>query len=111
MNKKINSLILNKIADINEMLPQIKICEEIPFSYDGTTFPFYIELTKKIEVKKTFVYIFEKEQSYNYGFSKRYNINKPEGENSKEELMYHLNLIRKTFKNHLKQSKKRQPCI
>jgi hypothetical protein len=105
--KKIDKSILNKIAEINEMLPEIKRDVEIPFSYDGSSFCWYIELTKKIEIKKYFVYIFEKQQSHNYGFCERYNLNKDEGINSKEELIYHLNLIKKTFKHHLKKSKKR----
>jgi hypothetical protein len=102
---QVKKLFLNKIAEINEMLPKIKVCDDIPLSYNGSTFPFYIELTKKIEVKNQFVYIFEKEQSYSFGFCKRYNTNKDEGESSRDELLYHLNLIKKTFKAHLKQSK------
>ena len=104
MTKPVKKMFLNKIAEINEMLPKIKNCDDIPFSYGGTTFPFYIELTKKIEVKNQFVYIFEKEQPYSFGFCKRYNTNKDEGESSKDDLLYHLNLIKKTFKSHLKQN-------
>ena len=108
MEKTIKKMFLNKIAEINEMLPQIKNCDDAPMVYDNGTFPFYIELTKRIEVKNQFIYIFEKTQRYNYGFEKRYNVNKAEGLGSREEIIWHLNLIKKTFKAHLKTQKR---CI
>jgi hypothetical protein len=104
MTKQVKKMFLNKIAEINEMLQDVKRCEDVPFSYAGTTIPFYIELDKKIEIKNQFVYIFEKNQKFNYGFAKRYNTNSAEGENSKDHLLYDLNLIKKTFKAHIKKN-------
>ena len=87
--------ILTKINAINDMLGAVNKAEEIPFTYDGGTWPYYIQLTAPIETKNQFVYIHEEKGMYNFGFEKRYNTN---NEWSTEELNHHLNLIKRAFK-------------
>lgn len=87
--------ILNRINEINEMLPLVANAEEIPTTYAGSTFPYYIQLTAPIEVRNQFVYIFEDKSQYGYGFDKRYNVN---DYNSLEQLKYDLTQIKRAFK-------------
>ena len=90
--------ITNVIDQINEMLPRVNALEDYVSTYDGGTHPFFIILTKPIEVKNQYVYIHEDKGEYSYGFEKRYNTN---DEWKLEELVYHLRLIRKEFKKSL----------
>lgn len=90
--------ITNAIDQINEMLPRVNELSDYVSTYDGGTFPYYIILTKPIEVKNQYVYIHEAKGDYGYGFEKKYNTN---DEWKLEELVYHLRLIRKEFKKSL----------
>ena len=87
--------ILNRINEINEMLPLVANAEEIPTTYAGSTFPCYIQLTAPIEVRNQFVYIFEDKSQYGYDFDKRYNVNDYD---SLEQLKYDLTQIKRAFK-------------
>lgn len=80
------------------MLDAVNQADEIPYTYDGGTWPYYIQLTGPIQVKNQFVYIQEEKGQFNYGFEKRYNTNKPEGFGSLEDLSRHLTLINRAFK-------------
>jgi len=98
--------ILNRINQINALIPEIKKLDETPCTYDGGTFPFYIDING-IDVKNQFVYIRENKSrrliaEYGYGFEKRYNVNKQEGFGSVEELKWALSLILRTFKKEIK---------
>ena len=87
--------ILNRIIEINEMLPMVADSEEIPTTYAGGTFPYYIQLTAPIEVRNQFVYISEEKGMYAYNFDKRYNVN---NEQSLDQLKYDLTQIKRAFK-------------
>lgn len=91
--------ILNRINAINEMLPKVNQSDEIPSTYAGGTFPYYIELNAPIRVKNQFVYISEEKSQYGYGFDKRYNVN---NEGSLEQLMYDLTQIKRAFTRTIK---------
>jgi len=96
--KKINAALQRKINTINEMIPRINSLEELPITYDGGTYPYYIDILN-IKVKNQFVYI-ETNKGFNImQFDKRYCVN-----NAKqlEELKYSLSLIIKTFKKTIK---------
>lgn len=94
--------LVNRIESINAMLPAVNQADEIPYTYDGGTWPYYIQLTGPIQVKNQFVYIQEEKGLYNYGFEKRYNTNKEEGFGSMEELKRHLTLINRAFQKVIK---------
>ena len=87
--------ILNRINEINEMLPLVANAEEIPMTYAGSTHPYYIQLTAPIKVRNQFVYIFEDKSQYGYDFDKRYNVNDYD---SLEQLKYDLTQIKRAFK-------------
>lgn len=80
------------------MLPAVNQSEEIPCTYDGGTWPYCVQLDAPIRVKNQFVYIPEQKGQHAYGFEKRYNVNKPEGVGSLEELKHHLSVITRAFK-------------
>ena len=80
------------------MLDAVNQADEIPSTYDGGTWPYYIQLTGPIKIKNQFVYIPEEKGQFNYGFEKRYNTNKLEGFGSLEDLSRHLTLISRAFK-------------
>jgi hypothetical protein len=100
-NKFMKKAILNRITQINALLPEIKKLDETPCTYDGGTWPFYIDING-IDIKNQFVYIRENKSRNGYGFEKRYNVNKEEGFGSLEELKWALSLILKTFKKEIK---------
>ena len=95
MKKRIQT----KIDKINDMLEAVALADETPTTYDGGTFPYYVQLKAPIRVKNQFVYIPEDKWSmYSYRFEKRYNVNREYGIGSLEELNHHLNVIIKSFK-------------
>ena len=98
--------IVKKINEVNELCKQISEAFndgliDTPTTYDGGTFPYYIDV-KEVKIKNQFIYIDEVKSQHSYNFEKRYNSNKEEGIGSVEELNWHLNLIRKTYKKELK---------
>ena len=96
--KKINAALQRKINAINEMLPKINNLEELPFTYDGGTYPSYIDILS-VKVKNQFVYI-ESNKGFNLmQFDKRYCTNNTY---QLEELKQSLSLIIKTFKKAIK---------
>ncbi len=102
--------LVKKIEEVNLLCLSIKQAYEkdlidMPTTYGGGTWPYEININK-VTAKNQFVYIDEVKNKYSYGFEKRYNSNKEEGIGSLEELNWHLNLIRKTYKKELKQINK-----
>lgn len=94
--------IVNKVNLINEMLLDFKALDlETPVTYDGGTFPYYVDLNS-VSIKNQFVYIDENKSQYGYGFEKRYNTNREFGIGSLEELNHHLNLIKRTLAKAIK---------
>jgi len=93
--------ILNRINQINDLVTEIKNMDEVPYTYDGGTWPYYIDING-VDVKNQFVYIRENKSRHGYGFEKRYNVNKEEGFASLEELKWALSLILRTFKKQIK---------
>lgn len=80
---------------INEMLPTVLKSDEIPSTYAGGTFPYYVQLAAPIVVQNQFVYIKEdKVGGYSYSFEKRYNVN---DEWSLDQLKYDLRIIKIAF--------------
>lgn len=91
--------LINRINAINELLPKVIEADEIPTTYAGCTFPYYIQLTAPIRIKNQFVYISEDKSQYGYNFDKRYNVN---DEYSLEQLSYDLTQIKRAFNKVLK---------
>ena len=108
--KTISKSILNKIDAINQMLPIITTLDEIPLTYAGGTFPYWVELNSLIEVKNQYVYIdYIKTASggeFGDGMT-RYNTNKTDefDDNGLAQLKYDLNIIHKAFKTAIKRDK------
>ena len=94
MKKSVSKSIMNRILAINEMLPTVLNADEIPVSYAGGTWPYYIELTAPIVVQNQFVYISENKGENSYDFKKRYNVN---DEDSLDQLKYDLRVIKTAF--------------
>ena len=97
--KTVSKAIMNRIIAINEMLPNVLNADEIPVSYGGGTWPYYIDITAPIVVSNQFVYIKEDKGQYSYGFEKRYNVNNDE---QLDELKYHLSIIKRAFNKVIK---------
>ena len=97
--KTVSKAIMNKVLAINEMLPTVLNSDEVPTSYAGGTFPYYIDIQKPIVVYNQFVYITEEKCSYSYGFQKRYNVN---NEGQLDELKYDLSVIKRAFNQSIK---------
>ena len=97
--KTITKAIQRRIDSINELLPLVNNLDEIPETYAGGTWPYYIQLTGPIKTKNQFVYIQEEKGQYNYGFDKRYNVN---DEYSLDQLKYDLSIIKRAFNKSLK---------
>jgi len=97
--KKVSKQLIKRIDQINTLLKEVEKAEEIPTSYGGSTWPYYVQLEKPIKYSERFVWIYEKESSNKYGFNKRYNANNPE---QLDELKYHLTLINRAFKKVIK---------
>ena len=92
--KTVSKAIINKVIAINEMLPSVLVADEIPVSYAGGTFPYYIDIRVPIVVLNQFVYITEEKGNNSYGFEKRYNVN---NEGQLDELKYDLSIIKRAF--------------
>jgi hypothetical protein len=89
-----------KINEINNLIDLSKDLDDIVGGYFGSTMYSYLDFNKHIKIKNQFVYI-----EYNDGWSlqkERYNFNKDEGMNSKEELNYELSRILKAYRKALK---------
>jgi hypothetical protein len=97
--KTVSKAIMNKVLAINEMLPSVLVADEIPTSYAGGTFPYYVDIRKPIVVSNQFVYITEEKGSHSYGFEKRYNVN---NEGQLDELKYDLSIIKRSFNQVIK---------
>lgn len=93
-SKSVSKAIITRIDAINEMLPAVWESEEIPFTYAGSTWGYYIQLTSPIVVKNQFVYITEEKSRHGYNFEKRYNVN---DEWSLDQLKYDLRIIKVAF--------------
>ena len=94
--------LLKKIDLINSMIDQVNNADEIPVTYAGGTFPYYVQI-KPIEVKNQFVTIRPLDVCmYSYFETKeRYNMNKKSicgDEYCAKHLNYTLNIILKAFK-------------
>jgi hypothetical protein len=98
--KKIPIQITRKIAVINEMLPKVAESENIPITYNGGTFPHYVNVDK-IVVKNQFVTIYGGSSQYDYIGQQRYNVSKVDmfDEMGRADLMHTLNVIIKAFKS------------
>lgn len=97
--KKLNKQLKERIDLINTLLEKVNQAEEIPSTYGGSTWPYLVQLNKPIKYNERFVWIYETESPYKYGFNKRYNANNAE---QLQELKYHLTLIKRAFKQVLK---------
>lgn len=93
-SKTVSKAIMNRIEAINAMLPAVASADDIPSTYAGSTFPYYIQLTAPIVVKNQFVYIAHENSRHNYNFDKRYNVN---DEWSLDQLKYDLRIIKVAF--------------
>lgn len=96
--------LLKKIELINSMLEAVNDSADIPVTYAGGTWPYYVQI-KPIEVKNQFVTIRPSDDaflSHNYFETKeRYNMNKKSlcgDEYCAKHLNYTLNIILKAFK-------------
>ena len=97
--KTVSKAIMNKVLAINEMLPAVLNADEVPMTYAGGTFPYYIDIKVPIVVSNQFVYIKEEKGNYSYGFEKRYNVN---NEGQLDELKYDLSIIKRAFNKVIK---------
>ena len=97
--------LLKKIEEINSMLPAVNDAGDIPLTYAGGTWPYYVQI-KPIEVKNQFVTIrpslmpdFPIRYSY-FETKERYNMNKKDvcDDYGSKHLNYTLNIILKAFK-------------
>ena len=96
--------LLKKIELINSMLTAVNDSADIPVTYAGGTWPYYVQI-KPIEVNNKFVTIRPSDDvylKYSYFESKeRYNMNKKSicgDEYCAKHLNYTLNIILKAFK-------------
>jgi hypothetical protein len=102
--KKFPIVITRKIALINELLPKVIECENIPITYNGGTFPHYVTV-EKITVNNQFVTIYGDGSQYDYiGKKQRFNVNNLNEFDSegRSDLNHTLNIIIKAFKSTLK---------
>lgn len=97
--KTVSKAIMNRIVSINDMLPSVLNADEVPMSYAGGTFPYYIDVRVPIIIRNQFVYIIEEESRDGYGFEKRYNVN---NEYQLEQLKYDLSVIKRAFNKVIK---------
>lgn len=92
---------LKKINEINDLINVINELGEIPVTYAGGTFPYYVSI-KPITVKNQFVTIESNVNEYSFIDNKeRYNVNKTSicgDEFCEKHLNYTLNTILKSFK-------------
>jgi len=106
--KKIPKAVLNRIDEINKLLPKVNESNNLPYTYDGGTYAEYVILKKPIKVKNQYVYIVGGNDKYNERqFQKRYNTNTridsfmdTDGLTS---LKYELSVILRAFKRAIKE--------
>ena len=97
--KKISKSIINRIDAINEMLPIVNNSNNYASTMADSTYESYVILTKEIEFKNQFVWIYEDKKFHSYGFQKRYNVNK---NYDLEQLKYDLTIIKRAFNKLIK---------
>ena len=91
--------IQNRIDAINDMLPMVNQSCDLATTMAESTHASYVILTKPIEVRNQFVYIYEDKTYYGYGFDKRYNVN---NEWQLDQLKYDLSIIKRAFNKLIK---------
>ena len=105
--KKIPKAVLNRIDEINRLLPIVNNLDTIPLTYDGGTYPEYVILKKPIKVKNQYVYIVGGGHDSERKFEKRYNTNKRVDllwdTNGLASLKYELSVILRAFKRAIKE--------
>lgn len=94
--------LLTKIEQINAMIEAVNQSEEIPVTYNGGTWPYYVCI-EPITINGKFVTIRSaiSQNSFIDG-KERYNMNKVStfgDQNCAKHLNYTLNIILKAFKN------------
>ena len=98
--------LIQKIEQINALIDAVNESENIPLTYAGGTWPYYVQI-KPIEVKNQFVTIRPSDDMYfpiRYSYfetKERYNMNKKSicgDEFCAKHLNYTLNIILKSFK-------------
>jgi hypothetical protein len=97
--------ILNRIEEINNLLPMVANLDEYPTTFAGGTHEHYLILESPIKVQNQFVYICFEQTNYNLEKGKiRYNTNKrgPFDYNGLDALKYTLSIILKSYKKALK---------
>ncbi len=91
--------ILDKINTINSMIDAVNDADDLPFTYNGGTYPILVQI-KPIIIHNQFVTIINDKGSFIDG-KERYNVNKKSicgDDYCKDHLNYTLNVILKTFK-------------
>lgn len=97
--KKFPKAILDKINLINSLIDAVNESEDIPYTYNGGTWPYYVCI-KPIKVSNQFVTIEGDKGTFIDG-KDRYNVNKVSvcgDEQCREHLKYTLNVILRAFK-------------
>lgn len=97
--KKFPKSILDRINLINSMIDKVNQSDDMPFTYDGGTYPYYV-LIKPIQINNQFVTITNDKGTFIDG-KERYNVNKVSicgDEQCREHLSYTLSIILKAFK-------------
>lgn len=95
--------LIQKIEQINALIDAVNESENIPVTYAGGTWPYYVQI-KPIEVKNQFVTIRPSDDASTYTYfetKERYNMNKKSicgDEFCAKHLNYTLNIILKSFK-------------
>lgn len=92
------------ITEVNQLLPQVNNCNSYAYTYAGSTMCYYIILDEPIIVKGKYVYIKTSKFSNSYNFENRYNANNKDefSTNGEKALIYDLRIIKKAFKQLLK---------
>jgi len=96
--KKFPKAILDKINLINSMIDRVNEADDIPLTYNGGTWPYYV-IIKPISINNQFVTIEGDKGTFIDG-KDRYNVNKISlcgDEQCREQLRYTLNVILKAF--------------
>ena len=97
--------ILDKINEVNKLIPVVDDLFDYAITYDNGTYPSYVLLINPIQIKNQFVYIFYSKAPNNYDQGKvRYNLNKKDqfDEAGEAQLLYDLKVILKAFKAAIK---------
>jgi archaellum component FlaG (FlaF/FlaG flagellin family) len=97
--KKFPKAILERINLINSMIDAVNDADDIPYTYGGGTYPYYV-IIKPITIHNQFVTIVGDKNSFVDG-KERYNVNKVTtfgDDNCRGHLNYTLSIILKAFK-------------